>query len=213
MGRRVIGLGAGGHSKVLIELLRVATDFEIVGLLDPARELWGRQILGVPVLGDDEMLERLVQEGVSAAFMGVGSVGKANPRKRLFELILEVGLDPITAVHPHAYVAPSASLGQGTVVLSGAVVQTCSRVGNNVIINSGAIVEHDCCLGNHVHVASGAVLASTVVVGDDAHIGAGATVRQCIRIGEGATVGAGAVVVKDVDPGVVVVGVPARPIR
>ena len=80
----------------------------------------------------------------------------------------------------------------------------------NVIVNTGAIVEHDCVIGDHVHMATGSRLCGAVHVANGAHIGAGSIVREGISIGAGAIVGAGALVVKDVEPGTVVVGVPAR---
>ena len=38
--KRVVGLGAGGHSKVVIEILQRMGGYELVGLLDPKKELW-----------------------------------------------------------------------------------------------------------------------------------------------------------------------------
>lgn len=55
----VIGLGAGGHAKVVIEILRLMGNCECVGLLDPKRALWGTKVLNVPVLGDDSLLPEL----------------------------------------------------------------------------------------------------------------------------------------------------------
>jgi phosphonate metabolism protein (transferase hexapeptide repeat family) len=52
-----------------------------------------------------------------------------------------------------------------------------------------------------------------VNVGHDVWIGHGAIVLPGVRIGTGAVVGAGAVVSKDVEPYMVVAGVPAKPIR
>lgn len=208
---RVIGLGAGGHSKVVIETIRLTGGCELVGLLDPNSELWNTKVLGVTVLGNDDMLEDLSLEGVKHAFIGLGSVSDTGPRKRLYRKARGLGFQIIVAIHPQAIVSPSATLGHGPTILAGAVINADAQLGDNVIVNTGAIIEHDCALKDHVHVATGARLASTVRVGAGAHIGVGATVRQCITIGEGAVVGAGAVVVKDVEPGSVVAGVPARP--
>jgi serine acetyltransferase len=50
-------------------------------------------------------------------------------------------------------------------------------------------------------------------LGDAVEVGANAVIIGAVRIGDGAVVGAGAVVVKDVPPGAVVAGNPARVIR
>ena len=213
MAVKVVGLGAGGHAKVVIEILRSHRSYEVIGLLDPKPELQGKSVLDVPVLGDDDLLPALKSDGICHFFVGLGSIGDTGPRQRLFELGLQHGMKPVDAVHPQAVISPSAVLGEGVTVMAGAVINACANLGVNVIVNTGAVVEHDCVIGDHVHIATGAQLASTVQVGTGAHIGAGATVRQCISIGEGAIVGAGAVIVKDVPPHAVVVGVPARPLR
>ena len=210
---RVVGLGAGGHAKVVLEALAAQGGYAVVGLLDPRRELWGTDVLGVPVLGDDAELDGQYDQGVSHAFIGLGGVGDNGPRRRLYELARSHGFDVVSTVHPRGTVSPSATLRDGSVVLAAAVVGPDAVVGRNAIVNTGAIVEHDCRVADHAHVASGARLASGVDVGEGAHVGAGATVVQGLRIGERAVVGAGAVVTKDVEAEAVVVGVPARRLR
>jgi sugar O-acyltransferase (sialic acid O-acetyltransferase NeuD family) len=210
---KVVGLGAGGHARVVIEILRFHKSYDLVGLLDPKPELQGQKMLDVPVLGDDDLLRTLTRDGVGHFFVGLGSVGDSGSRQSLFKLALQHGMEPVQAVHPQAIISPSARLGPGVTVMAAAVINACAQLGCNVIVNTGAIVEHDCIIGDHVHIATGAQLASTVQVGPGAHVGAGATVRQCITVGAGALVGAGAVVVKDVAPQTVVVGVPACPLQ
>jgi UDP-perosamine 4-acetyltransferase len=210
---QVVGLGAGSHAKVVIEILRCRESYELIGLLDPKPELHGKSVLGVPVLGGDDLLAVLKRDGVCHFFVGLGSVGDTRPRRRLFELALEYGMRPVDAVHPQAVVSPSAEIGEGVTIMAGAVINACAHLSVNVIVNTGATVEHDCIIGDHVHIATGAQLASTVHVGNGTHVGAGATVLQCIRIGENTLVGAGAVVIRDVPAGVTVVGCPARILR
>jgi UDP-perosamine 4-acetyltransferase len=194
----------------VIHAARAADDLDLVACTDPRAELHGSDLDGVPIVGDDDLLPRLRADGVVAAVMGVGAVGDNALRARLFEAVAAHGFAFPPVVAPDAAVAPSATVGEGSVVLTRAIVGPGTILGRNVIVNTGAIVEHDCTLLDHVHVASGAVLGGGVEVGELAHVGLGATIRQGIRLGERALVGAGAVVVADVPAGVTVVGVPAK---
>ena len=206
----IIGIGAGGHAKVMLEILRTDPGCRLVGLLDRNRELWGKEMAGVPVLGGDELLDKLRAEGIHHAFIGVGSVGNSARRQKLYELALSHGFQVVSAIHPRAIVSPSARIGGGVAIMAGAILNADVRLGDNVIINTGAIVEHDCSIGNHTHIATGALLAGEVHVGEGSHVGIGASVKQGMRIGRNAIVGAGAVVVKDVPDNSIFVGVPAR---
>jgi sugar O-acyltransferase (sialic acid O-acetyltransferase NeuD family) len=206
-------LGGGGHASVVIDCMFVGGYTGACAVLDSNSALWGKDLLGVPILGGDNLLTELVGQGTSHFVVGLGSAGDNRPRQRLFELGLAHNLTPLTVVHPAAICSRWATVGPGAQVLPTAVVNAGARLGSNVIVNSGAIVEHDCLLDDHVHVATGAALASTVRVGAGAHIGAGASVRQCVNVGEWAIIGAGGVVIKDVPPHTTVVGVPAKELR
>jgi len=210
---QVIGLGAGGHAKVVIEILRLTGGYKLVGLLDRRRELWGTQVLGVPVLGNDTLIHKLYEQEVRHEFIGVGTVGNTRARRLLYDKACRQGFDIVNATHPEAIVSPSAKFGSGATIMAGAIINSSACLGNNVIVNTGAIIEHDCVIGNHVHIATGARLASTVYVSDGVHIGLGASIRQCIHIGRNVIVGAGAVVVSDVPDNATVAGVPARILR
>lgn len=210
---RCLILGGGGHAGVVIDVMRSRGCAIPFAVLDANPALWGKDIFGVPIRGDDELIPDLRREGVTHYIVGLGSIGDSRPRRRLFELGQQCGLHPLTLMHPSAICSQTAVIRSGTLLCPAAIVNAAAVVGANVILNTGAIVEHDCLIGDHVHVATGARLASTVSVGTLAHIGAGATIRQRLVIGEGAIVGAGAVVVKDVEPWTVVMGVPAHPAR
>ena len=213
---RVIGIGAGGHAKVMIDLLKQMGGFELMGLLDqrePRQSAQRHGVLGVPVLGDDRLLPQLFQQGVQWAFIGVGSLKSTALRNRLYHHVRDLGFSLVSAIHPDAFVAESAQLGDGPTVMARAVVNSAASLGNDVVVNSGAVIEHDCQIGDHAHVAPGAVLGGGVVVDADAIVGLGATVNPGLRIGAGALVGAGAVVIRNVPAHSVVAGVPAKVIR
>jgi sugar O-acyltransferase (sialic acid O-acetyltransferase NeuD family) len=207
----VMVLGAGGHAKVLIEAL-LANSVEIAGIFDADPKMVGVTLLGVPVLGGDELIKKFPLTEIRLV-NGLGSVGLPVKRRELFEQFKGMGYSFATVVHPSAVVASDAELGEGAQIMAGVVIQPGSRIGSNVIVNTRASVDHDCIIGDHVHIAPGVTLSGGVVVGDSCHIGTAATVIQGICIESGSVIGAGALVVKDVPPSVTVVGVPAKVVK
>ncbi len=209
----LVGIGAGGHGKVLVEALKLTGQYDIRGLIDTNRDLWNLRVAGVQVLGGEELLPGLREQGITHAFIGIGSVGLPTVRKKFFNDVLEAGFEIVETIHPRSIVSDTSTRGCGLMVLAGAVINSDAILGSNVIINTGAIIEHDCIIGDHVHVATGARLGGAVTVGDNCHIGLGASIIQQVCIGSNVIVGAGAVVVNDVPGGVVVTGVPAKVAR
>jgi sugar O-acyltransferase (sialic acid O-acetyltransferase NeuD family) len=206
-------LGAGGHASVLLDSIARRSDIVVRFILDANPTNWGKKFCGVLVLGGDNLVSSASREGISHFIIGVGAVGNNSPRRELFKLALSHGLQPLSIVHSSATCSEQVSIGEGAQILAGAIVNCGVFLGRNTIVNTGAIIEHDCQIGDHVHIATGARLGGCVTVEEEAHIGLGASIRQGIKIGKCAIVGAGATVVKHVDDGVTVAGVPARPLK
>jgi UDP-N-acetylbacillosamine N-acetyltransferase len=201
--RKIIVWGAGGHARVVADVLK-SNDFEIAGFIDDINaERRGELFCGAKVFAN---LDECRTEEIRDAFIAIGE----NPaRASKAGLALKEGYRLVSLVHPRAIVAEGVILGPGTVVMAGAVLQPGSVVGSNVIINTLSSVDHECLLADNVHICPGARLAGKVRVDQFATVGIGATVIDKIRIGEGALVAAGAVVIQNVPANVVVAGVPA----
>jgi sugar O-acyltransferase (sialic acid O-acetyltransferase NeuD family) len=207
----IIGYGAGGHARSLLEALRSGGRFDVVALADDDPDRVGSELLGVPVV-EGAALERFRAEGVEHAFVGVGGVASSAARREAFARLDAAGFTLPEVVHGSAVVSPWAQLGRGVQLLALVVVNAAAVLGDGAIVNTGAIVEHDCVVGASAHVGPRAVLGGDVTVGEDAHVGMGAVVVEGLRVGSGAFVAAGAVVVGDVADGARVAGVPARPL-
>lgn len=205
--KQIFIYGAGGHAKVLADILIANRETNLVGFVDDRPELTGAKVLGLPVLGTGEWLRREAEK--SRISVGLG-VGDNYMRHRLAQLFVTWGIEVATLVHREATVSLSAQLGVGTVVMAGARVNPDATVGRGVIVNTGAVVEHDVIVGDYAHVAPNAAMAGASCLGSFSHLGLGSVVLQSVRIGSHTIIGAGGVVVRDIPSHAVAFGVPAR---
>lgn len=197
--------GAGGHSRVIIDLAeclgytvtKVFDDFLDRSKGDDHKE-------GQPDLCNNKA------EFFSDDDPLIIAIGNNHTRAELAHRIKSnFGI----LVHPSAVVSTYASLGAGTVVNCGGIVQAGATVGEHVIINTGALVDHDNKIGDFVHVSPNVSLTGHVEIGEGTHIGAGAVVIPKVKVGRWCTIGAGAVIIRDVPDFSVVVGNPGRIIK
>lgn len=203
-------IGAGGHGKVVCDILRAAGGVRITGFLDADPSLAGKTVAGLNVLGPINLLPKLRQKKVRAAIVAIGD---NRARDKYARLVVEQGLELISAIHPAATISQSATIGKNVVVAAGAIICTDAKLADSVIANTGCIIDHECEIGTAAHICPGAALAGRVRVGEMAFIGLGARILPCRSVSAGAIVGAGAVVTQDVTSPCTVVGIPARPIR
>ncbi len=205
MGRGgVLILGAGGHGKVVADIL-LCQDVPVLGFLDDNPRLEGQARLGLPVLGAIASYSRYEPSGLTLG------IGDTTQRRRVVQRCGPAAHHLWrNAIHPRATIAASARLGRGVTVSAGAVVNPDATLGDHVIINTGATVDHECVVAAYGHIAPGAHLAGCVRIDEGALVGTGANVCPGCSIGAWSIVGAGAAVVRDIPAGVTAIGVPAR---
>jgi len=207
---KVVCVGGGGNAKVLIDIILNDNNYSLVGITEAAGDLFQEKIKGVPVIGSDEMLPRLLAEGIKFAFIGVGTVGDTSLRTKIYQNLKTIGFTPLTIIHPSTMIAHTVELGKGDCFMAGTIINPYVKIGNNVIVNTGALVEHDCVIDDHVCISPGAILGGEVIVGEQSFIGMGALIKQGVTIGKNVIIGMGAVVLDDIPDGATAVGNPAR---
>lgn len=194
-------LGGGGHCHSCIDVIEVAEIYKIVGVVEP-KACSGR-VLGYPILGSDDDLPQLLNDSKSA-LITVGQLKKAETRIRLFNLLKRLGAELAIVVSPKAHFSKHSVIGEGSVIMHGAIVNAGTRIGNNCIVNSQALIEHDVEVHDHCHVATGAIINGDVTIGRGTFVGSGAIIKEGIRVGENVVIGAGQAVLQDVPSGLVV---------
>lgn len=189
MAKRLWIFGAGGHGKVVSEILD-EKGFKITGFLDDDEKKWNMKVLNIPVLGGKSLIRK-------GDYLALG-IGNNLNRRKIGNLLSIIGVNLINAISPHAIVSKSVKLDSGIMIVANATVNAGTSIGEGVILNTGCTIDHDCTICDYVHIAPGVNIAGNVTVGQNTFIGIGSCVIQGITIGNDCVIGAGCVILNDI---------------
>ena len=192
-------LGAGGHTKVLLEVL-LKGQHHIIGVITPHLDS-KTNYLGLSIIGNDESVFKYNTHEV-LLINGIGSLSGKKRRWNLAIMMRERGYQFISVIHPNSTIATDVLLAEGVQIMVGVIIQPGCKIGQDSIINTGSQIDHDVIIGDHCHIAPGVTISGEVKIGDNVHIGTGAKVIQGLTIGAGSVIAAGTTVYKDVPSGV-----------
>ncbi len=211
MNKEVYIIGAGGHSKVIANVIYKSGDIA-KGFLDDNIPT-GTTIIkekATKVIGTITDIDNLKLKYPKAEYI-IG-VGNNFTRKRICEQLGDK-IKYYTAIDPSSQIALDVEIGEGTVILANACINTNAKIGKHCIINTGAIVEHDNILEDYVHISPNATLSGTVKIGEFTHVGSGVTIKNNINVCNNCIIGIGTAVVKNIDGPGVYAGVPSKRIK
>lgn len=211
MKNKCVIIGAGGHAKVVIDIVR-RSGKDIIGLTDVTIKE-GNKFMGYPVLGNDDRLSDIYESGVHEAVMGIGHVGEPWIRNQIFQKAVEMGFTFPNLMHPAAVLSENIHYGEGNLFGAHCTVNADAVIGSLCIINTAAIIEHESVIGDGVHIAPHATVLGGGVIGKNTFVGAGSVILQGAHIGDNCIVGAGSIVLHDVEDSCIVVGNPGRVLR
>jgi sugar O-acyltransferase (sialic acid O-acetyltransferase NeuD family) len=210
---RLLIVGAGGHGKEIasyLPFLAANERVDLLGYLDDAKP--AGPFAAATVLGG---LESFPVSDPSGQPHYITAVGDNGIRRQLVHRLNELkpAPKPWTLVHQSAVLGTDVSVGEGSCVAPGVVITTHATIGSHCILNVRASVSHDCIVGDFCNINPAATICGDVTLGRGSYIGAAAVIREKTTVGDWSVIGAGAAVVSDIPPGVLAVGVPARPVR
>lgn len=220
MVRPLVVLGSGGNTLDVMDIVAAinaaSPSWDLVGLLDDAAPP-GPNALGLTTFGRLEEAARLAAPGGPLAeALFLNAIGSERNHGARAAIVARTGLPAerfATLVHPGAGVSPRAVLGHGCCVGHGVSIGGRVRLGAHVWVGPGCVIGHDSVLEDHAVMAPRATMSGSVRLGAGSYLGSAAVVRPGVSIGERALVGMGAVVLREVAPGSIVVGNPARELR
>ena len=210
---RVVIIGAGGHAREVVEILRHQSRGgagpRVVGFVVDDPPAHGAEVSGLPILGDWSWFEGADRGGLAV----ICAVGLPQLRKRMIGRAKAEGLPFASALSPLAYLSREAELGEGVMIFPHSFVSAGGSVGDHAVLNVGATVSHDARVGAYATLGPGARLAGGASAGEGCYLGINSSVIERVSVGAWATVGGGACVTRDLPENVTAVGLPARVVK
>jgi acetyltransferase EpsM len=199
--KSIIIFGAGGHTKVIIDLIKELNQYAIIGIYDDNKDGYFEDI---PVLGkiDDNIIKNSDEYIIG--------IGNDIIRRRIYERFYN--LPWAILIHPRSIVSKSAIINSGSVVFAGAVIQTGVIIGKQCIINTNCNIDHESIVNNFTSICPGVTICGNVIIGELTFIGANSTIIQGKSIGKNCIVGAGSVIIRNIDNDCKVAGNPGKKI-
>lgn len=204
----IILVGGGGHCISCIDVINLQGKYNIVGIIDKPEKL-GDAILGIEVIGSDNDIPELIKN-CKNFLITIGQIKNSELRKRIFKLIKSNGGDLPVIVSPNAYISPSASLEEGTIVMHNVLVNALVSIGKNCIINSGALIEHEVQIGDFCHISTHAAINGQVKIDSNCFVGSNAVIINNVNITSQTIIGAGSCVSNSLMESGTYIGNPAR---
>ena len=202
----IIIIGAGGHSRVVISLLRQTDEWAIKGIIDIGYNEQTELIMGVPVIGGEEKLSDSVNN-CSNAFIALGN----NEQRQLwYDKVKALGFNIPNVISNDAYVDPSAHLGKGNLICTFGFVGPECVVGNNNILNTHSNFEHESVIEDHAHLAPSTTIGGRCCIGTKVFVGSGSIILPKVELPNDTIIGANSLVRNSLKMSGTYVGSPVR---
>jgi len=195
-------IGAGGHAKSIFDIIKKKKTY----YYDEKKKFFQIGKKKIQIKGDLNLLVNS-KKNITKAFIGIGN---NQIRKKIFNILKDEQFKFAILIHPKSYCAYETKIGEGTVVMQGALVNCDTVIGRNCIINTQASIDHDCVINDHTHICPGVTIAGNVKIGKNCWIGIGSKIIENCIIGDNVFVAAGSVITRNIKSNSFVKGIPAK---
>lgn len=201
----IYGASQGGYTAM--EALRLGDDNnEIIGFIDDDIQKPGKKYFGLPVFNSSQIE---IFNGKENLYIFIAiSISSVREKKLLWAT--GNGLKIITVQHPNSFVSPSAKIGLGCHIKSGAIIDSNTIIGEGCIIDNNTSIAHDNTIGKFCHLAPGVSLGSNIKIGDYSILGIGSSFSTGITIGASNIISVGSAVTINTESHSILEGNPAK---
>jgi len=212
--KKIILFPFGGNAREAAVIIKQMNDarkeWEILGFLDDDKKVWGKDYLGIKVLGGKEVLSQYPDAWILAV---PGNAAQHLQRKGIIDGLAVEASRFTQVIHPSAIVSPDSKIGTNSLIMANVVITSQVTIGDHCIILPNTTVSHDSVVGDYCCIGSNVSIAGGVQIGESSYIGSGSKIREKTQIGANTLVGLGSNVVSNIGKEVTVVGNPAKPLN
>lgn len=170
---KILIYGSREFAQTVIELA-VDCGHEVAGCIDDFST-------GQGVLGTFEQVQRTHPSSAYGIALACG-YSNLPARWAAWRRLQAAGYQAPALVHPRAYVARSAVIEAGAMLMAASVVDVRARIGEVAVLWPSACVNHDSVIGNNCFISPNATICGYVSLGDDSFVGAGAAIVDHCKV-------------------------------
>lgn len=208
----VILAGNAVSAEILLGYLRGDPRYRVVGAVVDDNFVAGGRALGVHVAGMSRAREIFAPDRFPV-LMAVGYDRLNSVRESLFLRLKALGYSFETYIHPDARIYTSEPIGEGSLILSSAVIEPHAKIGADTVVWANTTIAHHAEIGDHCWIAAGSVISGEARVLNNTFVGVNVTVVNKVTVGASNILGAGALVTRDTRPNTVHLARSAEPFR
>jgi len=208
----IVLFGASDQCRHTLDIIEQEGRYRVVGIFDTAKPP-GTRVDGYPVLGYLEKLPEAMRDLQVQG--GLIAIGDNFIRRKVVHEILNVVPDFsfITTIHPSAIIGKQVSIGPGSTIMEGVIINNNCTIGAHCNLWTRASLDHDSTIHDYSSFSPGVVTGGRVTIGECTVIGIGASILHYRTVGDHCVIGGGSLVNKNIPDYSLAWGVPARVIR
>lgn len=191
----IILFGAGGHCLSCLDVISNSRKYKVLRILDKKIKI----IQNYKTSGMQDFIK--IKKISRNAHLAFGFIKDPKPRIKLFEKLKKKGFQFPIILSNRSYISTNSKIGEGTIIMHDALLNSESSVGKNCIINSKALIEHGTIIEDHCHISTGAIINGDCRIGYGTFVGSGTIINNGITIGKNCVIGSNLKISKNLKSG------------
>jgi len=212
--KKIVIFGSGDHSRVIFSEIIKQKKYKFLGFIDEKKK---ENELIIKYLGKNYYnlgsISKIIKNKNN--FKGIIGVGLNFSRKKIYEEIIKVdkNFKFEKIVSKNAIIDSSVKIGDGTLVVSGSIINIGTKIGKHCYINTASVIEHDNNFEDFSSTGPRVVTGGNVIIRKYSYIGMGTIIKEQIEIKENTIIGAHSYVNKNCAKNLIFYGSPARKVK